>query len=168
MRVLFLTSSDLVKGVMSDDGFEIGRISTDSIFLLIAMTFLGGILGAGYGLARMLFRAPSWLVAVGTAVALGAGAGGGVIVKADGIDFRFLDPLWLAVALFVFLPAAWGMTVALATERLLHHKTIAKDPLPGVDARPLGLIGDIIGWTGITAITVIGLRDLVQDLERLT
>ncbi|MGI9613716.1 MAG: hypothetical protein ACR2QO_12450 [Acidimicrobiales bacterium] len=116
----------------------------------------------------MLFRGPPWLIATGITLALGTGAGGGPIVNADGIDFRFLDPLWLAVALFVFPPAAWGMTVALITERLLHHRAIAEEPLPGVDARPRGLIGDIIGWIGITTITLIGLRDLVQDIERLT
>ena len=168
MRVLFLTSSDLVKGVTSDDGFEIGRISADSIFLIIAMTFIGGVLGAFWGLVRLLFRGPLWLITSGMTVALGAGAGGGLIVSTDGIDFKFLGPLWLAVALFVFLPAVWGTTVVLATDKLLHIPLFTRNPIPGIDARPLGFIGDALGWAGILAITTLGLIDLIDDLKTLT
>jgi hypothetical protein len=168
MRVLFLTSGDVVKGVTSDDGFEIGRLSTDSIFLVVGMTFLGGILGAGYGLVRMLFRGSPWLTAGGISLAVGAGAGGGLIVSSEGIDFRLLGPLWLAIGLFVFLPAAWTMTVGVVTERLLHLRSFGSEPLPGIDARPLGLLGDAIGWTGIALVTAAGVLDLVDEIERLT
>ena len=41
--------------------------------------------------------------------------GGGVFVEFEGIDFRLLKPLWLAIGLFVFLPGAWGATVAIIT-----------------------------------------------------
>lgn len=168
MRVLFLTSNATVRGVQSDDGFEIGRISTDSIFLIIAMTFVGAVLGAGYGLLRMAVRGPLWLVATGVAVALGIGAGGGMIVSAGGVDFTLLGPLWLAVGLFVFLPAAWGVTVVVATERLLHYRSVISRAAPAIDARPLGAVGDVIGWGTIAAITLAGALDLLQDLERLT
>ncbi|MEZ5409820.1 MAG: hypothetical protein R2761_17465 [Acidimicrobiales bacterium] len=168
MRVLFLTSDEAVRGLTSDDGFEIGRISPDSIFLLLAMTVVGGVLGAAYGLVRMLFRAPSWMVSGGIATALGAGAGGGLIVRPDGVDFQLLEPLWLAVALFVFLPAVWGLSVGLATERLLHIKLTSASRLPDTDVRPLGLLGDILGWSSLAVITLIGLRDLLHDLARLS
>ena len=168
MRILFLTSSEMVAGLISDDGFEIGRISASTIFLLLTMTLAGGFLGCGYGLARMLMRGPVWLIAVAVAVTLGAAVGGGVIVSADGIDFRFLTPLWLAVGMFVFLPAAWGFTVVVITERLLHHGNLFPEPLPGVDARPLGIVGDVIVWGLMFALTVAGTLDLLQDLERLT
>lgn len=167
MRVLFLTSDDAVRGMTSDDGFKIGQISAASVFLLIAMTVLGGILGAGYGLLRMALRSPIWVTATGVAIALGAGVGGGLIVSPDGVDFRVLEPLWLAVALFVFLPAVWGATVAVTTERLLHHPSIASYDVGGIDARPLGRYGDLVAWAGLATITVLGLVNLVNDLNEL-
>lgn len=166
MRVLFLTSDPAVRGLTSDDGFTIGRITGASIFLIVAMTLLGGILGAGYGLVRMLLRSPMWVNAAGVAVAMGAGAGS-VIVSPDGIDFRVLEPLWLAVALFVFLPAAWGATVAVMTERLVHHRTFVGDQARGIDNRPLRRYGDLLAWTALATITVLGIVDLVNDLEAL-
>lgn len=166
MRILFLTSDSAVRGLTSDDGFTIGRISAASIFLLVAMTILGAILGAGYGVIRMLLRSPTWVNAAGVAIALGAGAGA-VIVSPDGIDFRVLEPLWLAVALFVFLPAAWGATVAALTERLVHHPAFVSDQVRGIDDRPLRHVGDVIAWAGLTAITLFGIIDLVNDLDAL-
>jgi hypothetical protein len=166
MRVLFLTSSDAVKGLTSDDGFEIGRISGDTIFLLIAMTFVGGILGGAYGLLRLLLQGPLWLVTIGIAVMLGTAVGGGVIVSAEGVDFRFLEPLWLAVGLFIFLPAAWGITIVLGVERLVHWQRM--HPEPGVDAHPFGIPGTVLGWGGLAAVSILGFLDLLEDLERLT
>lgn len=166
MRILFLTSDDAVRGLTSDDGFTIGQISGASTFLFVAMTLLGGILGSGYGLVRMLLRSPTWVNATGVAVAVGAGAGA-VIVSPDGIDFRVLEPLWLAVALFVVLPAAWGATVTVMTERLVHHPTLVGGQVRGVDDRPLRRFGDLIAWAGLTAITVFGIVDLVSDLDAL-
>lgn len=168
MRVLFLTSSDSVRGVTSDDGFEIGRISGDTIFLVISMSFLGAILGAAYGLFRVLIQGPIWMVSAGMAAALGAGAGGGLIVSADGIDFRFLDPLWLAIGLFIFLPAAWAATVVLATERLLHSTSFFRVALPGVDARPFGTLGSLIAWASLAVATTLGIIDLLDDIDQLT
>ena len=45
MRVVFLTSNERVRGVTSDDGFEIGTISGASMFLLIFAAILGGMAG---------------------------------------------------------------------------------------------------------------------------
>jgi len=39
-----------------------------------------------------------------------------MLVHADGIDFRLLEPMWLAVALFVALPAVFAVAVAWAVE----------------------------------------------------
>jgi len=168
MRVLFLTSRDEVKGLTSDDGFEIGRFSADTIFLLILGAVLGAVIGSMYGMFRMLLVGPVWLIALGMFIMFGVGAGGGSIVSADGIDFRFLDPLWLAVGMFMFLPAAWGATVVLVVDWLLHWSGLSQDPIPGIDARPLGLIGGLVAWGGMCLLTVIGYLDLVEELSRLT
>ena len=71
MRVLFLTSDDRVRGITSDDGFEIGRISGDTIFLIVAMTILGGVLGSFYGFARHVFDGSSAASRLGITTAIG-------------------------------------------------------------------------------------------------
>ena len=97
MRVLFLTSNERVRGLTSDDGFEIGVISGATVFLFMFTAFLGAFAGALYGLLRAILKGPTWLIAIAVGVTVAAGAGGGLIVNADGIDFRVLEPLWLVL-----------------------------------------------------------------------
>ena len=68
MRIVFLTSNDSVRGLTSDDGFEIGRISGNTIFLLFFTTILGAIAGFLYGLLRMVTAGPVWAVATGVTI----------------------------------------------------------------------------------------------------
>src|SRR6476659_2531024 len=44
MRILFVTSDDTVKGVISDDGFEIGRFTLSDTIGLVIVTALIGII----------------------------------------------------------------------------------------------------------------------------
>jgi hypothetical protein len=166
MRVIFLTSDERVRGITSDDGFEIGRISFETVFLLIALTIVGAFLGAGYGVLRMFLKGPLWVVAAGMGVMVGA-AGGALVVNADGIDFRFLEPLSLAVVMFVALPALWGATVPVLAERFFSIRKLFPGRLVGVDAKPFGRVGSIVGWGAVFALTVLGVVDLVTDLSRL-
>ena len=136
MRVVFLTSNERVRGVMSDDGFEIGTISGASMFLLIFAAILGGMAGFGVGIIRMVTAGPTWAVAIGTSLAAASFAGAG-IVHTDGVDFRLLDPLWLTVGLFVLIPGLWGATVVVVTERLLRSHLARRSPT----ARPPPLLG---------------------------
>jgi hypothetical protein len=167
MRVIFLASDDRVRGLTSDDGFEIGRFSFDTLVLLIGMTFIGAFLGGAYGFLRMFLEAPVWVLSVGMALTVGT-VGGALVVNADGVDFRFLEPLSLAVTMFVALPAIWGATVPLVTERLLGIKRLFPERLVGVDAKPFGAVGSLIGWGVLLGLTILGVIDLVADLDRLT
>ncbi len=162
MRVVFLTSSEHVRGLTSDDGFEIGTISGATVFLVIFTTVLGAIAGLLYGIVRMVTAGPPPLVAMGVGVALAAG-GGASIVHRDGVDFRFLEPLWLTVGLFVLLPGLWGATVVLLTERLLRPGALSPTPPARIGERRFGLIG----WTLLIVITVVGTLDLVADIDHL-
>lgn len=166
MRVIFLTSHEGVRGFISDDGFEIGQITFSTLVLLIGTTIVGGFLGACYGLLRMLLMGSLRWLCAGVMIATGA-FGGGAVVKADGIDFRLLEPLWLAVAMFVALPALWGATVPLVTERLLDVKALFPERMEGVDAKPFGRAGSIAAWVVLAVLAVVGVFDLVHDLERL-
>jgi hypothetical protein len=162
MRVVFLTSNERVRGLTSDDGFEIGTFSGATIFLLIVTTIFGGIAGLAVGILRMVTSGPTWAVAIGTSLATATFVGAS-IVHTDGVDFRFLDPLWLTVGLFVLIPGLWGATVVVVTERLLrsHH---SKGLPPLVHRRYWGATG----WILLVGITTIGIRDLLADIATLT
>ena len=114
MFVLRLTSPDSVRGLTSDDGFEIGRITGETAFLLGATTFLGGVAGVAYVCVRAALP-PRWAVAVWTVV--GGSFGGMVILHADGVDFRVLQPHWLAVSMFIVIPTAGAALMAVLVER---------------------------------------------------
>jgi hypothetical protein len=118
MFVLRLTSSDSVRGLTSDDGFEIGRFSGETLFLLGITTILGGVAGIVYVAARTLvprgLRVVSW-------AAVGGVVGGAQLVDADGIDFRLLGPRWLAILMFVAIPTAAAAAMAVWVERWSDH-----------------------------------------------
>lgn len=162
MRVVFLTSSEGVRGLTSDDGFEIGTISGATVFLLIFTMVLGGIAGLVVGVLRMITAGPTWVVALGTGVATAA-FGGAAIVHTDGVDFRFLDPLWLTIGLFVLIPGLWGASVIVATDRLVRSDHL--DDLPDHIRRPYW---GATGWIVLAAVTILGTRNLVADITALT
>jgi hypothetical protein len=117
MLLLRLTSPDLVVGMTSDDGFEIGVVSFDTAQLVLAMAMLGGINGVLYaglrGAIPQRLRLPLWSV-------LAAGLGGASVVHDDGVDFELLEPAALAIALFVLLPGAAAAVVVLLAERWMR------------------------------------------------
>ena len=114
MLLLRLTSSDDVLGMTSDDGFEIGVVTFDTVQLVLAMAMLGGINGVLYAALRgaipARLRLPLWAV-------LAAALGGANIVHEDGVDFTVLEPAAVAIALFVLLPGAAAALVVVLVER---------------------------------------------------
>ena len=162
MRLVFLTSSDSVRGVTSDDGFEIGTFTTATVGFVVAMAVVGAIAGLALGPVRMLLRGSTRAVAVGVgaAAALGVGA---LVVHADGVDFVFLDPLWLTVGLFVLLPGLWGASVVVATDWLLVPGRIIDDPIP----RGRWRWASLLAWLGLAVIAARGGVDLVGDVREL-
>ena len=166
MRVVFLTSNDSVQGTISDDGFEIGRITFATIFLLVFGAFMGVVGGLTYGLLRMLLRGPTWLNATAFGVAFASGVG--AVLVTVRVDFRILEPLWLTVGLFVLIPRAWGVTVVLLTERLLRTRTIPEPVFSHIPTRMWGTTARQVAWLLLGAITVAGVIDLARDIARLT
>ncbi len=161
MRVVFLTSDDRVRGVTSDDGFEIGTISSATMPLLVLTAILGGMAGFGVGIIRMITSGPTWAVAIGVSLAAAAYGGAG-IVHTDGVDFRLLEPLWLTVGLFVLISGLWGATVVVATERLLRSN------IEGLPPRVHRRYWGASGWILLVGITTLGIRGLVADIATLT
>jgi len=106
---------------------------------------------------------------VASAVTLTAGAvGGGAIVTVEGMDFRILEPLGVAVGLYVPILALWGATVGLVTERLLRSEAVFAMSQSGVDRRFFGIFGGVVGWLALMALTVLGLVELANDISELT
>ena len=152
MLVLRHTSDPLVDGMISDDGFEIGRFSlADTLGLVGGLAAIGAANGALYAVLRGAlpprFRVLLWSL-------FGAAVGGSQFVHADGVDFTFLGPLWFAVAAFVALPGLAALCVALLVERWLRDPE--RQPHPAALA-----LGAALGTVGLVVAGVLGLAVLV-------
>ena len=117
MLILRFTSPDTVRGRISDDGFEIGRFTLGGTYNLCVIGAAVGLIGAAtYRLVASRLIGPRWFrrstVALACAVVVGS-----MLVHDDGIDFHALQPMWLAIGLFVALPAAFGFAIAIAVDR---------------------------------------------------
>lgn len=115
MLALRLTSPDAVRGVTSDDGFTIGRMTADTLSLLIVCGMIGAAAGVAYTLLRPAIpnraaRRTLW-------TCLSGALGGAAIVHTDGVDFRLLEPTALAVGGFVALLAGCGLLIAILVDR---------------------------------------------------
>jgi hypothetical protein len=126
---LRLTSSDTVLGVTTDDGFEIGRFTTATFFLLTVTAGLGGATGAAYFVLRNALprraRALFWAAVIGLFTAAD-------LLKPQSLDFTLLDPRAFAVASFILLPAIAALLIALTVERLLVIEPWSNRPLTTV------------------------------------
>jgi len=124
MFVLRVTSDPSLHGLKTDDGFTIGRVSGETLFLVIVTAALG-VLGGLLYLAVRTWLPERWRAAL--AGVFGGIVGGAAFVRPDGIDFTRLEPLPLAIAMFIALPAIYGVAMSLFVERLLRSG-------PGVSA----------------------------------
>jgi hypothetical protein len=81
-------------------------------------------------------------------------AGGATIIKPDGIDFTLVEPHVLSVVFFIALPALYGYTVSVLTERFLDKKEERGRPWSAV-AAILPLLGlGVLGPIGIIVLAV--------------
>ena len=116
MFLLRVTSDPSLHGVQTDDGFTIGRFSGETLFLVLATAALG-VLGGLLYLAVRPWLPERWRAAL---TGLFGGIVGGAAFIRPGIDFTLLDPLPLAIAMFIALPAIYGVAMSLFVERLLR------------------------------------------------
>ena len=118
MLILRLSSPSSVQGRISDDGFVIGRFTLGGTYGLLLLGAFVGVLGAAtYRAVAPWLLGPGWFRRATVAVSSGVVVGS-LLVHDDGIDFHVLKPLWLAIALFVALPAAFGLAIAAAVDRV--------------------------------------------------
>jgi len=119
MRALFLTSGPSVRGIISDDGFRMGQFSADTANLLLTGSAFGVVGSFVYLAVRPFLIGPLWLRSLTCGLAAGAVIGS-LLVAPDGVDFTALSPVSFAVALFVGIPALFGLAAPLAIEWVLR------------------------------------------------
>ncbi|MCJ7827508.1 MAG: hypothetical protein MUP36_04655 [Demequinaceae bacterium] len=139
MLILRLTSGPLVLGVESDDGFTIGRFSAETLFLLGVSAGLGILGGVFYLIVR------DWLPSrarVPLMTAYFAVVGGNAIIHPGGTDFTQLAPLPLAIALFIAIPALYGLAMPWMAERFLRDGSFIRRTKYGwlVGLAPLAVV----------------------------
>ncbi len=116
MLLLRVTSPEQVRGVESDDGFTIGQVTLAGTYNLLMLGAAVGIIGAAaYRTVAPWLIGRTWFRRVTTAAASGAVVGS-MLIHADGVDFTVLKPTWLAIGLFVALPAAFGAAIGSAVD----------------------------------------------------
>lgn len=189
MALLALLNADAA-GVTSDDGFTIGQFTLFGSLQLAASGLQLGVIGAFCYLAvRRLMVGPKWFrllsISLGPAVVIGA-----ILVHADGVDFRVLDPAWLAAVLFILVPGAYCAMLHVLSERALRSDRDLPRPLlvlgllPWVPLLPLTLLllggflaarlvrgGSGAAWLArgvLAAVFVFSVVDLAKDIEILT
>ena len=121
MFVLRLTSPDSVRGVLSDDGFIIGRFTLSGSYNLLVVGAAIGVIGAAsYIAVAPWLIGPTWFRRL-TVALTSAAIGGSGTIHYDGIDFQSLEPQWLAIALFIVLPFVFGLGLATIVDRLAQR-----------------------------------------------
>ncbi len=158
MLLLRLTSDPSLRGLQTDDGFTIGIVSRDTIFLLGVTSGLGLLGGVLYLIIRDWMPTRYRAASTGAFFMLASGAG---LLRPEGIDFTRLDPLPLAVGMFVAIPAIYGVLMSKAVEALLRDGSWLRKPKRWVVGMAPLIIGFAFGvalaaasaavwWTGRT------------------
>lgn len=154
MFILRLTSDDSVRGLETDDGFAIGDFTGETAFLVIFTAVLGAAGALLYLPGREWLphraRAPLSGLLFGT-------LGGAIVIEPGSIDFTLLEPLWLAVAMFIALPALYGIALSAFIEQRISHAATSERQkgLRGwFGVLPLGLL--LVGGPFGVAVALVG------------
>lgn len=115
MFLLRVLSGPLVHGVISDDGFEIGRFTFSGTYNLFGLGCALGVLGGAAYIAVMPWLiGPRWfrIATVGVTAML---LGGAAAIHADGVDFTLLDK-YAGVVTFLAIPLVAGLATPVVVD----------------------------------------------------
>lgn len=149
MRLLALTSPDIAQGRLTDDAARVGQFTLGgSLTLAIFLTVLGAVAGLVYLLVRRILPASRGLRVAGFALLTGTIAGAGLLHDHPSFDFHILQPTWLAVAMFLAIPAGVGAVAAWLTE-VLSARDVPRftGALPRLwRSAPITILGVTLYW----------------------
>ncbi|MCX6395210.1 MAG: hypothetical protein NTV23_01845 [Propionibacteriales bacterium] len=147
-------------GVTSDDGFEMGRFTlSGSLNLVVLGALLGAVSGVLYLALERLRFGPEWF----RTLSLGVGAGtvaATQVVHADGVDFHLLEPLWLAVAVFVAIPVLHVAALDRAAVRVRVRRSV---PVPAASGTLAWLLR-----LALAVLFAVAVASLVGDLRTVS
>lgn len=88
---------------------------------------------------------------------VGGEIGGALVIRPDGIDFRLLEPLSLAVLMFIGLPGVYGVVTSVLAERFLERSAFFRDSALSFAGPALLLPFALLGGVGILVVGSVGL-----------
>lgn len=153
MLALRIGSNGSVRGLDTDDGFEIGQFTSATILLLTVTAGLGGVTGVVYLAARNGLPRRGRALIAGAFAAIVSGAS---ILDPYSLDFTILDPKPFAVASFILLPGVAAFIIAVTTERLLSGEPWSRRGLTillGLTSLPLVPVSPLLVLAGGVAFT---------------
>jgi hypothetical protein len=119
MRLLALTSPSIAQGRLTDDAARVGQFTLGgSVGLALGLAVAGAVLSPVYLLVRRVLPVSRVLRVGGSALIAGAVGGALLVHDHPSFDYSILQPAWLAVALFVGVPATYGALLASVVEWL--------------------------------------------------
>ena len=146
-------------GVLSDDGFIMGRFTAaGTLNLLLAGTIFGVIGGLVWVAIRGLRFGPMWWRRV--SMPLGATLViGSMMVHSDGVDFVLLDPPLVAVALTLSIPLVATILVTWLGDRWIGSDQTFWQRMPATVAW--------IARAALTLLAAVALVNLVINTSRV-
>lgn len=153
------------RGLTSDAGFEIGRVTVGgTLGLLVLTALLGAVGGLAYVAVRGGVPAPARIPA---AALVGATAGGSAFLEPDGIDLLVLGPLWFAVTAFIALPALTAAAAAVIVERRTRGAKTATSSTWTTRPAWAGLTARIAICGVVLAFIVVQGAELIDDVTAI-
>lgn len=168
MLLLRLTSPDTVIGIQSDDDFTIGEFTLSGTYNLFMLGAALGVLGAAvYVLVAPWLIGPRWFHAFTFAFTAGVYVGS-LVIKDEGIDFHALKPLWLAIAVFIAVPALVGVVLPLMVDAVAVRGPSRRSWVT-LGALQLALLPSVVMSLVVAIVMVPGLalrRALLEPIQR--
>lgn len=158
MAVLAAVNED-ASGIVTDDGFPIGRFTVGGTISLVSFTVVIGAVGGLVVLAlRGLRFGPAWFRVL--SMPAGATVVAGSLLVHEGTDYTVLKPTWLAVTLILLLPLLYAFVVLGLVDRWVEEGPDFWERLPA--ALPW------IARVGLAVLTVFALGELVSTIDEIS
>lgn len=128
MALLVQTSPQSVRRRRSDDDFIIGQFTIGGSYNLLIFGAAAGFIGAAFYFWIVPYLAgPTWVRDLTVAGVAGVFVGA-LVLHSDGVDFVILEPKWLAVALFIVIPFAFGLLIGPVMRRVERRESWVNQP----------------------------------------